>query len=207
MRVRTSQPTTPSTARFDSIRRPTSSANTPITRLIQPLSSPEDEISTRTHPLPTPIPFDKSPPNAPSMARSVSEPQGLSDLGGFAAHQMVRGRSGSISVNRGFRGGRPRSATVNLQHPTGFGEGRRGRSPGFRPTALRASNPNFLASASIDRHAVGVGAGVETMTSSVPGEEDQGGSMVRRDLGIGDMFRSGRGRGRGRPHRRRSTTH
>lgn len=202
MRVRTSQPPTPSTSRFDTIRRTISSSTTPITRLIQPLSSPEDGTSARTHPLPTPIPFDRSPPHPPSMARSVSEPQALSELGGFAAHQVARGRSGSISVMRGFRGGRPRSATVNLQQPTGFGEGRRGRSPGFRPTALRASNPNFLATAPVDRRQPG-----DTTGSADGDEDDQGGSLVRRDLGIGDMFRSGRGRGRGRPYRGRSTTH
>ena len=205
--MRTSQPPTPSTAQFDSMRRATSSSTTPVTRLVQPLSSPEDGTASRTHPLPTPVPFDRSPTQPPSMARSVSEPQALSDLG-FAAHQsqMARGRSGSISVVRGSRGGRPRSATVNLQQTTGFGESRRGRSPGSRPTTLRASNPNLLASASTVRPSAGVGGEVLS-TDTAQEEDDQVGSVVRRDLGIGDMFRSSRGRGRGRPHRGRSTTH
>lgn len=219
VRVRTSQPTTPSTGRFDSIRRPTSTATTPIARFMQALNSPEEETAARTHPLPTPVPSDVPLLPAPQMSRSVSEPQALSDLGGFAPHQMPRGRSGSISLVRGRGLARPRSATVNLQPPIGFGDGRRGRSPGPRLPPLRASSSSLLGLAAAGRLRRGSttasatdfrAAGESAETTSVNESEDgQGGSVVRRDLGIEDMFRSsrGRGRGRGRPNRGRATTH
>lgn len=213
MAIRTSQPPTPSTSGFGAIRPPNSTASSPIVRLMRPSpsGSPDDHFRAQTHPLPTPIDTPRAIcPGPAAMGRSVSEPQSLSDLGGFGPHQVPR--DGVISVARGRRGGggRPRAATVSLQPPNNLGDTRRGRSPGPRPSllALRSSNSS----------SVGLGtANQVAQTSSEPDVEraeegeaevtQDGGEAVRRDLGIRDLFRSRRGRGRGRPSRGRATTH
>jgi len=244
--LRTSQPPTPSTAhsrQFPVIRRSTSSTSTPLPKMRLPMppfalsaletqaSSPEREGS-RTQPLPTPV---LNHPSIPvSMARSISEPQGLSDMNQFAAHQIARGRSGSISVDRG-RMNRPRAATgsttaaerlADLPTPLSFGETMRGRSPGPRSAGLGSGRPSPLGitprpllparSISNDLHNapdVPTDVDQESPDGEVPTElvpqaeatEEEG--VVRRDLGLRGIFPSRRGQRRGRPGRGRAITH
>lgn len=245
--IRNSQPPTPSTAHsrhFPTIQRSTSSTSTPLPRLRMPLPpfalstldtndpSPHRE-GAKTHPLPTPV--SARPPNPVPMARSVSEPQGISDMNQFAAHQIARGRSGGISVDRG-RMNRPRAATgsttaaermINLPTPLGFGETRRGRSPGPRSAGLGSGRPSplgltprpLLSARSISNdllNAPDVPTDVdqesndgEVLPELVAQDEvvakDEG--VVRRDLGLRGVFPSRRGHRRGRPGRGRAIAH
>jgi hypothetical protein len=244
--LRTSQPPTPSTAhsrQFPIIQRSTSSTSTPLPKMRLPMppfafstldtrdSSPEREGS-KTQPLPTPV--LTRPPNPVPMARSVSEPQGLSDMNQFAAHQIARGRSGSISVHRG-RMNRPRAATgtttaaerlANLPTPLSFGEMRRGRSPGPRSAGLGSGRPSplgltprpLLPARSISNDLLNApdvptdvdqeSAESEVLPELVPQTgvaEEEG--VVRRDLGLRGVFPSRRGQRRGRPGRGRAITH
>lgn len=215
MKVRTSQPPTPSTGHFGSVRKATSSASTPVvSRLLQPLSSPDDQLAIQTHPLPTPI-SRTAPPSPRALARSISDPH-LIEIEGFGAHQVARSRTGSISVNRGGRPVRLRAATINnsarpilnLQPPTGFGDARRGRSPGPRPSPLGSAKPS-LSHLNLGQHSAPstVPPASESGSEDRQVSENRDSDVVRRDLGIRDMFRGSRGRGRARPGRGRSTTH
>jgi hypothetical protein len=247
--LRTSQPPTPTTAQsrnFPTAHRTTSSLSTPLPRSRMPVPPflppaprthhPEDspQEGAKTLPLPTPESTTPRPQFPVPMARSISEPQGLSDLSGFAPHQMARGRSGGVSVNRG-RSNRPRAATgsgsaiiaerlAGLPVPIGFAETYRGRSPGPRIGGL-SGRPSPLGSTTDLRPllpARSISNGLISPTPDVPTDVDQESNdgelvpsnagaqeegVVRQDLGIQGLFTGRRGRGRGRPGRGRAITH
>jgi hypothetical protein len=233
--VRTSQPPTPTTAnsrQFESTsKRPISSASTPLPRLAMPMPffSPITNTGAQIVPLPTPVPtFEPIPPSPFPMARSVSEPHGMNL--DFGAHQLGRGGSTTVVVQRGRRTTRPRAATsANLAEGRGLMitpvniEARRGRSPGPRSAGLGSGRPSFTrggsatATFTVDRTisnnltiaAPDVPVDVdqespEGESAVVPTEEE---GVVRRDLGLREGWPSRRGRGRGRPGRGRATTH
>lgn len=151
----------------------------------------------------------------------------------FAAHQIARGRSGSISVDRG-RINRPRAATstttaaerlANLPTPLSFGETMRGRSPGPRSAGLGSGRPSplgaprpLLPARSISNDLLNApdvptdvdqespdGEVTTEMVHQAEVAEEEG--VVRRDLGLRGVFPSRRGQRRGRPGRGRAITH
>ena len=247
--LRTSQPPTPNTAhsrQFPVIQRSTSSTSNPLPKLRLPMPPfPFSTLTTqhsaheaeregaKTQPLPTPV--LTRPANPVPMARSVSEPQGISDMNQFAAHQIARGRSGGISVDRG-RMNRPRAATgsviaaerlANLSIPLVSGETRRGRSPGPRSAGLGSGRPsplglnprpllparaisNDLLNAAdvptdVDQESTD-GEIVEPVLAPSQIEVAEEEGVVRRDLGLRGIFPNRRGQRRGRPGRGRATS-
>lgn len=240
--LRTSQPPTPSTAhsrQVPTFQRSTSSTSTPLPKLRLPMppfpfptldsqnsGDESGEAGAQTQPLPTPV-LTRAPGPVP-MARSVSEPQGISDMNQFAAHQIARGRSGGISIDRG-RMNRPRAATgsvtaaerlVNLSTSVGFGETRRGRSPGPRSSGLIPGKPSSIAPlhrpsfptrsistdllnppdvpTDVDQESTDgeVTPDPESQAQQEDMREEEG--VVRRDLGLRGVFPSRRGQRRGR---------
>jgi len=209
----------------------------PFSTIDSQRTSPQGRQGSQTQPLPTPEAGSSRPPFPVQMARSVSEPQGISDMTGFAAHQMVRSRSGSISVTRGRPINRPRAATgsttaierlANLPTRVSFSDTRRGRSPGPRSAGLGSGRPSPLGSAAEVRPilpARSISSGLLSPAPDVPIDVDQESTdgevavveeeavvageegVVRRDLGLRGLFPGQRGRRRGRAGRGRAIAH
>jgi hypothetical protein len=132
---------------------------------------------------------------------------------------------------------RPRAATgattvaersANLPTPLGFGETRRGRSPGPRSAGLGSGRPSplgltprpLLPARSISNDLLDApdvptdvdqestdGDVVSEIVPKVQDEAAEEEGVVRRDLGLRGVFPSRRGQRRGRPGRGRAITH
>lgn len=156
------------------------------------LATPQAHTGARTQPLPTPIPL----PNVPQPANRVPSPHGGGGIArsvsaptlDWGEHQLPRDGQGGIVVRR------PRANTL----ATRADMARRGRNlANIAPLPIPPAPAGQL----------GLAAALASGSAIDSGDESEG-PVVRRDLGIRELYRgNNRSRGRGRPGRGRATTH